>query len=95
MVCSLLYRVCFSAELAESVEAKATLAKRHVSELDSRLESTDHGGLAFRFAGDHSFYELKRSSREGAFDCSCPFFSQHWTYSHTLALTLQQEQAAG
>ena len=74
VVCSLLYRVCFSAELAESIEAKATLAKRYVTELDSRLESTDHGGLAFRFAGDHGFYEMQRSSREGAFECSCTFF---------------------
>ena len=92
VVCSLLYGVCFSPNIAQSIEAKVTLARRYATELDARLEQNDGIGLACHFLGEHGMYELKRGSLEETFSCTCPFFSELGTCSHTLALALEREQ---
>ena len=91
VVCSLLYQMCFTEEVAQAIEAKALLARRYVKDFFSRLESADGEGLAFRFRGEHGTYEMRCGSMENAFSCTCPFFTSHGTCSHTLAFALDRE----
>lgn len=94
MAYSMVCRLCFPPQLAESIEAKAALAKRYSTELGARVEWLDDPtAVAVRFTGEHGSYEMRRGLREGdAFDCTCPFFSQHGTCSHTLALAFERER---
>ena len=47
------------------------------------------------FVGDHGVYQLSRLKKgkgQGAYECSCPFFEEHGTCSHTLALAMGAER---
>ena len=98
-VCQLLYRALFPPHVAEAILSKAALARRYISELEARLEMCTPSHYHFR--GDHGVYELRASLRQGrlpadkaALECSCPFFGESSTCSHTLALAMRREAAA-
>ena len=93
VACSLLYRILFPAAIARAIEDKATLALRYLSELDVRLEALESVEGAYRFMGDHGTYELRPSAGDLR-SCSCPFFQQQCTCSHTIALALRGEQTS-
>ena len=94
--CSLLYRTLFPAEVARAIEDKAALALRYLSELPARLEAVEPSSSgAYRFTGDHGTYELRPTTASPSglmMRCSCPFYGQRRTCSHTIALALREEQ---
>ncbi|CAE8625962.1 unnamed protein product, partial [Polarella glacialis] len=86
-ICKLLRATLFPEDVAQEIQSKASLAQKYVTELPARLERLSPDRLRFR--GDHGAYEI--SQQPGLlqpFCCSCPFWFQRQTCSHTLALLM-------
>ena len=102
VVCSFLYRSLYGEERAKLIEPKVALAHRYVKELDRRLTEGPRDTLDFE--GDHGVYKLTPKFYQDAScagrvplwavqRCTCPFFQEHQTCSHTLALAMSKEPA--
>lgn len=74
-VCALLRAALFAPAVASQLEAKARLAERYVGELSARRTCVVPG-LAWRFAGEHGSYTIRRSGPAAPRECSCPFFGE-------------------
>ena len=89
VICSFLYRSLYGEERAKLIEPKVALAHRYVKELDRRLTEGPRDSLDFE--GDHGVYKLTPKFYQGAYRCTCPFFQEHQTCSHTLALAMSED----
>ena len=69
-----------------SLIGKVEKAKRYAEEQD-RACFTD---FALRFQGDHRAHEV--TYREGLWRCSCDYFPQYGTCSHTMAMERMLER---
>jgi hypothetical protein len=66
--------------MQSSLIGKIEKARRYAEELD-RVTLSE---FSADFRGDHNSYTV--SYKDKTWHCTCPFFSQHVTCSHTMAL---------